>query len=98
MLHSKVSPFPKSPSQIHIQTQQIGAKSLLATPCISQIELAPLSINIPLDRDDITPVKPVHFTTGVTFAPHRAIELPAAASFKKALSAQGQQTALTHQL
>lgn len=40
-----------------------------ATPSISQIALAPLSINIPLTRDDITPVKPVQFTTGVTFAP-----------------------------
>lgn len=56
--------------------------------------LASLTINIPLYRDDITPVKPVQFTTGVTF--DCAIYLPATASFKKALSAQGQQREITH--
>lgn len=68
MFQSKVSPFPKSPSQIRIPVQWIHLKSVLGTPFISQILLPPVSINIPLHRGDITPVKPVQFTTGVTSA------------------------------
>lgn len=64
MPKSKVSPFPK----LTFELKKIYLKPVLATTCISQVVLTPPSTNTPLQRDDITPVKPVQLTAAVTFA------------------------------
>lgn len=60
----QVSPFPK----LTFKLKKIYLKPVLATTCISQVVLAPPSTKTPLQRDDITPVKPVQLTAAVTFA------------------------------